>query len=130
MVGNADRIRPAESARADGLVVGRSRCGQVTRSTSDSPAARLCSGDWASTAARMPHPRSEAWRCPAMGSLVLPKGVVVGRRAQLTVVASILIGAGCGGTAPNGDVETRLEVDRSRAAGGELLGLRAIATNR
>lgn len=41
------------------------------------------------------------------------------------------IGVGCGhrSTAPYGDIDTRLEVDRTQAAVGEVVGLRAIATN-
>jgi len=51
-------------------------------------------------------------------------------RPLVGVVAFLTIGAGCDeSTAPYGEVETRLEVDRARAARGELLGLRAIATN-
>ena len=55
--------------------------------------------------------------------------------ALFGVLASLMVGAGCrGSTAPYGDVETRLEVDRVQndrvqAAVGEVLGLRAIATN-
>jgi hypothetical protein len=51
-------------------------------------------------------------------------------RSLVGLVASLLVSAGCrGSTAPYGDVETRLEVDRARVARGEVLGLRAIATN-
>jgi hypothetical protein len=51
-------------------------------------------------------------------------------RSLVGLAASLTIGAGCHeSTAPYGDVETRLEVDRARAARGDVLGLRAIATN-
>lgn len=51
-------------------------------------------------------------------------------RVWVGLVVVLTIGAGCHeSTAPYGDVETRLEVDRVRAARGERLGLRAIATN-
>lgn len=51
-------------------------------------------------------------------------------RVWVRLVVVLTIGAGCHeSTAPYGDVETRLEVDRVRAARGERLGLRAIATN-
>lgn len=50
--------------------------------------------------------------------------------ALFGVLASLMVGAGCHeSTAPYGDVETRLEVDRAQAAVGEVLRLRAIATN-
>ncbi len=50
-------------------------------------------------------------------------------RSLVALVAALAVGAGCeGSTAPNG-VETRVEVDRVRATPGEMLGLRAIATN-
>ena len=50
--------------------------------------------------------------------------------ALFAVLALVMVGAGCyESTAPYGDVETRLEVDRAQAAVGEILGLRAIATN-
>jgi hypothetical protein len=51
-------------------------------------------------------------------------------RALVGFAASLLIGGGCQrSTAPYGDVETRLEVDRVQANVGEVVGLRAIATN-
>lgn len=51
-------------------------------------------------------------------------------RALCGFVAPLLIGASCQrSTAPYRDVETRLEVDRVRANVGEVVGLRAIATN-
>lgn len=50
--------------------------------------------------------------------------------APFGLLGVLIVGAGCyESTAPYGDVETRLEVDRTRAAVGEVLGLRAIATN-
>ena len=51
-------------------------------------------------------------------------------RSVVGLVASLTIGGACDeSTAPYGEVETRLEVDRNRATRGELLGLRAIAIN-
>ena len=53
------------------------------------------------------------------------------RRALLPFVAALSVGAGCdSSTAPYSDVETRVEVDPTRAAMGDVLELRAIATNR
>ena len=50
--------------------------------------------------------------------------------ALVGIVVSLVAVAGCRETtAPYGDVKTRREVDRARAAVGEVLGLRAIATN-
>jgi len=52
------------------------------------------------------------------------------RCALFGALVSLVVGAGCReSTAPYGDVETRVEVDRARAAVGEVIGLRAIATN-
>ena len=52
------------------------------------------------------------------------------RRAPFGALAVLMVGAGChDSTAPYGDVEMRVEVDRARAAVGKILGLRAIATN-
>jgi hypothetical protein len=54
----------------------------------------------------------------------------VSYRALIGLVASLTVGAACReSTAPYGDIETRLEADRARVARGEVLGLRAIATN-
>ena len=51
-------------------------------------------------------------------------------RALVGLLASLTVGGGCHeSTAPYGDIETRLEADRARVARGEVLGLRAIATN-
>lgn len=51
-------------------------------------------------------------------------------RALVGLVACLSVWAGChDSTAPYGDIETRLEADRARVARGEVLGLRAIATN-
>lgn len=52
------------------------------------------------------------------------------QRALFGFLASLLVSVGChASTAPYDDLESRLEVDRTRVAGGEVLGLRAIATN-
>jgi hypothetical protein len=52
-------------------------------------------------------------------------------RTLIGFLAATLLGLGCrGSTAPYRDVETRLEVDRARIGVGEVLALRAIATNR
>lgn len=51
-------------------------------------------------------------------------------RSLVGFVAALTVGVGCEeSTAPYSDVETRLEVDRARLARGEVLRLRAIATN-
>jgi hypothetical protein len=53
------------------------------------------------------------------------------QRTFLAFVAALSLGAGCdSSTAPYSDVETRLEVDPTRAAMGDVIELRAIATNR
>ena len=52
-------------------------------------------------------------------------------RALLPFVAALSLGAGCdSSTAPYSDVETRLEVEPTRATMGDAVELRAIATNR
>lgn len=51
-------------------------------------------------------------------------------RSLAGFVAALAVAVGCEeSTAPYRDVETRLEVDRARLPRGEVLGLRAIATN-
>ena len=51
-------------------------------------------------------------------------------RSLVGLVAALAVGAGCReSTAPYADVHTRLEVDRTRASIGDVLGLRAIAAN-
>ena len=50
--------------------------------------------------------------------------------ARLVVVTALMVAGACHETTgPYDDIDTRLEVDRSRASRGEQLGLRAIATN-
>lgn len=51
-------------------------------------------------------------------------------RARFGVLTVLIVAAAClESTAPYADVETRVEVDRTQGAVGEILGLRAIATN-
>jgi hypothetical protein len=54
----------------------------------------------------------------------------VNQRVLVAILTSLTATAGCyRGTTPHGDVETRVEVDRTHVTVGEALGLRAIATN-